>query len=127
MKTILIDAVDCFVSDTGEINQAMHDMLETFDNPKLIVTTAPVEMIPIFGLDKVPYPVFSLKKDPLKTDPKFWKILLEEKGLNIEDVVYFEHSQDALTSAESTGITCYFYDHEKGDVDGIEQFLKANL
>ena len=30
MKTILVDAVDCFVSNKGEVNQA--NMLERYEN-----------------------------------------------------------------------------------------------
>ena len=38
MKTILVDAVDCFVSDTGEIYKEMHELLETYPNKKIILT-----------------------------------------------------------------------------------------
>ena len=97
MKTILVDAVDCFVSNKGEVNQAMYKMLERYENPKIIVTNAPDDKLSVFGLDKVPYPVFSLQKNPSKTDPTYWQIFLEKNNLSIEDVVYFEHSEEAFS------------------------------
>ena len=48
MKTILVDAVDCFVSNKGEINQAMYKMLERYENPKIIVTNAPDDKLSVF-------------------------------------------------------------------------------
>ena len=123
MKTILVDAVDCFVSDTGKVNKEMHEMLDTFDNPKIIVTNAPDEALSQFGLDRVPYPVFSLKKDPLKTDPEYFNIFLKEKDLGVEDVIYFEHSLEAVESARSLGIDTYFYDHKKANIQHLSEFL----
>ncbi len=126
MKTILVDAVDCFVSETGEINKQMHEMLESFDNPKIIVTNAPDEMISEFGLDKVPYPVYSLKKNPMKTDPEYFKKFLEDNNIESEDVVYFEHNIEAVKSAESVGIKTYHFDHVVNDVEGVGRFIENN-
>ena len=64
MKTILVDAVDCFVSKDGEIFKEMHDLLETYQNKKIILTGANDEQYKQFGLDKMPYDVFTLKHNP---------------------------------------------------------------
>ncbi len=127
MKTILVDAVDCFVSDSGVIFEAMHQMLETYENKKIIVTGANDEQFKKFGLDKMPYEVFTLKHDPEKTDPKYFQTLLEKYNLGIGDVIYFEHNPKAVESAQSVGITSYFYDNEKKDLLSLKNFIDANL
>jgi len=69
MKTILVDAVDCFVIEGKGIFQEMHDLLESFPNRKIILTGANDEQLKEFGLDRMPYEVFTLKHNPEKTNP----------------------------------------------------------
>ena len=75
MKTILIDAVYCFIKsdDCPQIFQEMYKLLETFPNRKIILTGADDEKFKEFGLDKMPYEVFTLKHNPEKTDPNILK------------------------------------------------------
>jgi HAD superfamily hydrolase (TIGR01509 family) len=127
MKTILVDAVNCFVSETGEIFKEMYNLLETFPNKKIILTGANEEQFKIFGLDKMPYEVFTLKHDPEKTNPEYFTIMLERFGFNKDSVVYFEHSLEAVKSAEYVGIKTYFYDNNKKDLKMLKNFLKENL
>lgn len=75
----------------------------------------------------MPYEVFTLKHDPEKTDPEYFKILFEKYGLTAEDVVYFEHNAEAAKTAQSVGITTYFYDHTKEDMEALKQFLDESL
>ena len=126
-KIILVDAVNCFVSNTGEINQEMYQMLEQFNNSKIIVTNAPDEKMSEFGLDKAPYPVFSLNKNPPKTNTEYWKIFLEKHNLKKNDVVYFEHSIDAIEAAKAVGIDSFFYDHTKNNIYEVKEFLEKTL
>jgi len=127
MKTILVDAVDAFVSDTGAIFQEMYDLLETYENKKIILTGANDEQFKMFGLDKMPYEVFSLKHDPEKTDQKYYELMLEHFGLQKDEVVYFEHNLKAVESAQSVGIVSYFYDSGKKDLDSLKEFLDAKI
>lgn len=127
MKTILVDAVDCFVSDTGIIFQEMFELLETYSNKKIILTGANDEQFKKFGLDEMPYEVFTLKHDPEKTDPSYYVKMLENFGLNKDEVVYFEHNPKAVESAQSIGIKSYFFDYDKKDLGGLKDFLDANL
>lgn len=92
MKTILVDAVDCFVSDTGEIYKEMYELLETYSNRKIVLTSANDEQFKKFGLDKMPYEVFTLKHNPEKTDSSYYKKMLEHFGLGKNEVIYFEHN-----------------------------------
>jgi HAD superfamily hydrolase (TIGR01509 family) len=130
MKTILVDAVYCFIIENYgkfEIFQEMYDLLETYPNKKIVLSGADDEQIIKFGLDKIPYELFTLKHNPEKTDPKYFEILLERFGLNKEDVVYFEHSLEAVKSAESVGIKSYFYDNDKKKLESLKSFLDKNL
>jgi FMN phosphatase YigB (HAD superfamily) len=127
MKTILVDAVYTFVSDKGEIFQEMYDVLETYPNRKIVVTGANDEQYKTYGLDKMPYEVFTLKHDPEKTDPRYFEILLKEYDLGADDVIYFEHNPEAVKSAETIGIKSYYYDSSKKDLDSLKKFLDENL
>src|SRR3989344_7195555 len=129
MKTILVDAVDAFVienDNTFMIFGEMHDLLETYPNRKIILTGANDEQYKIFGLDKMPYKVFTLKHSPEKTAPEYYKTMLEHFGLNKDDVIYFEHNSAAVKSAQSAGINSYFYDNDRKDLDTLKAFLDSN-
>lgn len=131
MKTILIDAVHCFIIEKEEgkfeIFQGMFDLLETYQIKKIILTGANDEQMIKFGLDKMSYEVFTLKHNPEKTDPKYYEILLEKYNLKKEDVVYFEHAESAVESAKSIGIKTYYYDNDKKDLNSLKIFLDENL
>ena len=127
MKTILVDAVNAFVDENGNIFQAMHDLLETFPNRKIILTGANDEQFQKFGLDKMPYEVFTLKHNPEKTEPKYYTTMLKHSGLSANDVIYFEHNIDAIKSAESVGIKTHYYDNDKKDLESLKKFLEHNL
>jgi len=127
MKTILVDAVDCFVSEEGKIFGEMHDLLETYPNKKIILTGANDEQFKKFGLDKMPYEVFTLKHNSEKTNPKYYETMLAHFNLTKEDVIYFEHNPDAIKSARSAGVETYFYDNDRKDLAELKKFLDGNL
>ena len=76
---------------------------------------------------KLPYEVFTLKHNPEKTDPKYYEIMLKHFGLIKDDVIYFEHSPEAVKSAESICIKTHYYDSEKKDLEALKDFLTGNL
>ena len=127
MKTILVDAIDAFVVETEngfEIFEPMRKMLDEFPNTKIILTGANDEQFKKFGLDKMPYKVFSLKHDPEKTNPEYYKKMLEHFNLTSDDVVYFEHNPEAVKSAQSVGIKTHFWDNEKRPLRELNIFLE---
>jgi HAD superfamily hydrolase (TIGR01509 family) len=123
MKTILVDAIDGLVLKDGTFFEEMYDMLETFPNRKIVLTGANDEQFKEFGLANVPYEVFTLKHNPEKTDPEYFKIMLEHYGLTSEDVVFFEHNLDAVKSAEKAKIKTYYYDPTRQDLGSLKAFL----
>jgi len=127
MRTILVDAVYCFVSDTGEIFEEMHELLETYPNRKILMTGADDKQFKKWRLDTMPYSAFTLKHKPEKTDPSYYKKMLGHFGLKPDEVIYFEHNPDAVKSAQSVGINSYFFDNDKKDLDALKKFLDNNL
>jgi len=127
MKVILVDAINCFVSKETGVFKEMFGLLESYPSRKIVLTGANLEQMKKFGLDKLSYEVFTLSHDPEKTDPKYYGLMLSHFGLKAEDVIYFEHSLDAVKSAESVGIKTYFYDNDKKDLVALKKFLDENL
>lgn len=127
MKTILVDAVDCIVSADGQIFKEMFDLLESYTNKKIILTGANEDKFKQYGLDIIPYEVFTLRHNPEKMDPKYYTEMLSHFGFTKDDVIYFEHNPKAVESAQSVGITTYFYDNEQKDIDSLKKFLDLNL
>ena len=130
MKTILVDAVQCFVIEKeGKygIFKVMYHLLETYPNLKIILTGANDEQAKAFGLNNMPYPIFSLKHDPEKTNPKYFEMMLHHFKLKAKEVIYFEHSKEAVKSAQSVGISTYFYDNDKKDLISLKRFIDQHL
>ena len=123
MKTILVDAVDTFVIEGEGIYQPLYDLLEKYPNRKIILTNANDEQMIEFGLTNLPYELFTLRHNPDKTNPEYFQKMLGNFNLKPEDVMYFEHNPEAVSSAQSVGITSYFYDPEKKDLQALKQFI----
>ena len=129
MKTILVDAINCFIikkDGAFQIFKEMQNLLDTFPNKKIILTGANDEQFKKFGLDKMPWGVFTLKHNPDKTDPEYYKIMLQKFNLSPEDVIYFEHNPEAVKSAQSVGIKTHFWDNEKRPLRELAIFLEHN-
>lgn len=130
MKTILVDAVYTFIIETPggfKINELMQKMLDGFPNNKIILTNASDDKYEKYGLHNMPYQVFSLSHNPEKTDPQYYKTMLDNFDLAPEDVIYFEHNIDAVKSAESVGIKTFNWDKENVQLLDLENFLITNL
>lgn len=126
MKTILVDARNTFVTEKW-IFLEMEELLDTFSNTKIIVTNANDEQMKTFGLIDMPYEIFTLKHNPDKIDPVYFETLLKQYQLTANEVIYFEHNIDAVTSAESLGIVSFHYDKDKKDIKSLKEFLEKNI
>ena len=130
MKTILVDAVDAFIIEKEgdfKVFKEMHDLLESFPNRKILLTGAAGESFEKYGLDEMPYEVFTLKHNPEKTDPEYYDIMLKHFSLKKDDVIYFEHNPEAVKSAQSVCIKTYCYDSDKKNLEALKDFLTGNL
>ncbi len=76
MKTILVDAINAFVDKETGIFKEMHELLESYSNPKIILTSANKEQRDKFGLNEMPYPLFSLDHNPEKIDPQYYETII---------------------------------------------------
>lgn len=127
MKTILVDAINAFIIKNEGVFQDMHELLEKYLNKKIILTGANDEEMDKFNLHNLPYELFTLKHNPEKTDPQYYRIMLKKYNLEPSDVIYFEHNIDAVKSAESVGIKTLHYDKNKKDLNELKNFLDENL
>ncbi|MBT4277306.1 HAD-IA family hydrolase [Candidatus Falkowbacteria bacterium] len=127
MKTILVDAIRTFVIKGEGIFADMYKTLEQYSNKKIILTSANDEQAEKFELHNMPYEVFTLKHDPEKEDPKYYKTMLDHFNLEAKDVIYFEHKESAVKSAQSVGINTFHYDKDKKDLIALKKFIDENL
>jgi len=130
MKTILVDAVHCFVIEKDGsfgIFEDMHKLLDSFSNRKIILTGANDEQFKKFGLDNMPYEVFTLKHNPEKSNPTYYEKILQHFALDKDSVIYFEHDENAVNSAQVVGIKTYHYDNDKKDLVTLKKFLMENF
>jgi|SRR3989338_5509549 len=127
MKTILVDAIKAFVIEGEGILKEMYDLLESFPNRKIILTGANDVQFKKFGLDKMPYDVFTLRHNPEKSESEYYKKMLAHYGLRNDNVIYFENNIDAVRSARSVGIRTHHYDPERKDLVALEKFLVENI
>jgi HAD superfamily hydrolase (TIGR01509 family) len=123
MKTILVDAINTFIIKGEGVFKDMFDLLEKYPNPKIVLTNANDEEVKKFNLVNLPYRLFTLKHNPNKTDPSYFTTMLDNFGLNANDVIYFEHNLEAIKSAESVGIKSFHYVSEARDLDKLKSFI----
>lgn len=127
MKTILVDAFNTLYRKEGGIDQAIIELIESYPNPRIILSNANDEEIVAYGMMNPPYDFFTLKHTPNKTDPEYYKLMLDRSHLRPDDVIYFEHNPEAVKSAESVGILSYHFDPIVRDLSALKSFLDENL
>ena len=127
MKIILVDAINAFVIKGEGVFQEMYKILEEYSNRKIVLTSANDEEIEKFGLNNMPYEFFTLKHNPEKTDPEYYRMMLENFNLEAKDVIYFENNEEAVKSAQSVGIITFHYDKDKRDLVSLKKFIDKNL
>ena len=127
MKKILVYAVDTFVIEGKGVYKPMFELLEKYPNKKIVLTNANDGQLVHFTLTNLPYEMFTLKHNPDKIDPSYFQQMLKHYGLNVEDVIYFEHNPDAVNSAQSLGITSFHYDADNKDLKALKKFLDENI
>ena len=127
MKVILVDAINTLVIPNDGVYEPLLKILDSYPNRKIVLTGANNEEFIQHGLDKLLYEVFTLRHDPEKSNPNYYKILLEQFDLVVEDLVYIEHNMEAIRSAESLNIKVFHYDKDLKDINKLNQFLELNI
>jgi len=127
MKVILVDAINTLVIPSEGVYEPLLKLLDSYPNRKIVLTGANNEEFIQHGLDKLPYEVFTLRHDPEKSNPNYYKILLEQFDLAVEDLIYIEHNMEAIRSAESLDIKVFHYDKDSKDINKLNQFLEFNI
>ena len=127
MKVILVDAINTLVIPNEGVYESLLKILDNYPNRKIVLTGANNEEFIQHGLDKLPYEVFTLRHDPEKSNPNYYKILLEQFDLAVEDLIYIEHNMEAIRSAESLNIKVFHYDKDLKDINKLNQFLELNI
>jgi len=127
MKTIFVDAVHTFVSKEGVVDDKMYELLESYPNPKVVLTNADDEQIEKYKLAGLPYEVYTLCHEPDKVDPIYFFAALSQYDLDADQAIYFEHNKDAVASAASVGIVSYHFDHQTRDLEALKTFIDNHL
>ena len=127
MKVILVDAINTLVIPNEGVYEPLLKILDSYPNRKIVLTGANNEEFIQHGLDKLPYEVFTLRHDPEKSNPNYYKILLEQFDLAVEDLIYIEHNMEAIRSAESFNIKVFHYDKDLKDINKLNKFLELNI
>ena len=123
-KIVLVDAVYCLVDEEGNVNEKLKNYLDSLKNKKIILTNAPKEKEKIFFKNIKSYEIFTLENNPNKKDPEYYKKFLEKFKLSSKDVVYLEHDEESVKSAESVGIKTILY---KDNLEKIKDFINKNI
>ncbi|MCF7872069.1 HAD-IA family hydrolase [Candidatus Woesearchaeota archaeon] len=122
-KTIFVDAVHTLVDEKGNVNIELKKFLDSLPNKKIVLTNAKKELhTKLFS--KINYEIFTQEFNPSKENPKYYETLLKKYALKSENVIYFEHGEEAKKSAESIGIKTHLYNQ---DIPKVKEFLKKEL
>ena len=126
IKAILVDAISCLFDEKRKINKKLLEMLLSYNLQLIIVTNVDLKDIinkPIIDIIGQNISVFTIKNNPNKTNPQYFKELLREYNLNPNEIIYFDHSKENINSAEKIGINSELYKN----LNQIKKFIDENL
>ena len=131
MKTLLVDAVRTIITsdkeytiDTWWLNKDLADYLTTLNNCRtIVVTNAPGSKLAKIQryLSDYDFEIYSLENNPWKTDPEFFKKLLQDKQIEASDCFYFDHKQENLEAAIMNGIEWVLYVNNEQVIPILQQ------
>jgi FMN phosphatase YigB (HAD superfamily) len=105
-KTLLIDAIGCLINSDFTINLELLNFLQSRNEDLILVTNAKDENLLRIKdiLVGVEIQIFTKEFNPIKTDPKYFEILLSELNLKAEECFYLDHDISNLESAKFNNI-----------------------
>lgn len=123
IKAIIGDAMHCLINkETQEINKVQAEMLKETGLKIIISTNSNPKKVKEI-LKNYDFEIFSLEKDPDKSNPEYFEKLLKKYSLNPGEVIYFDHKEDNIKSAKKVGIKVELYENDKK----TSQFIKKNI
>ena len=128
VETILVDAVFCLIHKGDEglsLNTELCDFLEAQNKQIIVVTNAKDSVLLEIKklLEHTKFVVFSLQFNPEKTDPEYYKKLIQMYSLDLSKTIYIDHSLDNIAASTQCGIETYQYVDNQETID----FLKARI
>ena len=81
----------------------------------------------VLNIEEAEYLLCTGLFDNYENDLNYYKILLEQFDLAVEDLIYIEHNMEAIRSAESLNIKVFHYDKDLKDINKLNQFLELNI
>ncbi|MBS3099248.1 HAD-IA family hydrolase [Candidatus Pacearchaeota archaeon] len=122
IEAILVDAINCLISKDGKLNEELAKFLEATKTKIIVTTNADSEKImPL--LKDYKFEIFSLMKKPEKSNPEYFKKLLEKYKFDKNKIIYFDHKTENIFAAEKLGIKSELY----LGFNEIRDFIIANL
>jgi leucyl-tRNA synthetase len=129
-KTILVDAVNTLFVKNGDeltLNLELAECLKSIDVTKIILTNAKDGVLVKLEdlIKEYNWKIFSLKFEPEKTDPEYYKIAVTELNIDIKNTIYFDHSEANLNSAKLSNINSFQYLNNKQTIELVGDFVNG--
>ncbi len=121
IKAILADAVNTLTDKEKGLNKELADILQDSGKNIIVVTNANPDEIKN-DLRDYNFQIFSLLKKPDKSNSKYFKELLKQYSLSSQEVIYFDHKEENIKSAQELGIKSILYRNNKQ----IKDFIYSN-
>ncbi len=123
-RILLVDGMHCLYDKDFKINTKLLDALQKFDAKKILVVNGYREKAEEL-LKDYNYEIFSLDGKIMKNNKRFFEKLFEKYKFDKGDILYFDHDEASIETAEEFGIkNALLYD---GKVKKVEKFVKNNL
>jgi FMN phosphatase YigB (HAD superfamily) len=129
-KTVLlVDLVNTlYVKDKG-IDTKMLEILEKYSIDKLIVTNASLDKLE--EMEKIvggwPFEVFTLEGNPRKEKLEYFENLISKYEVEAGEMMLVEHNTEVVKVAKSFGIKTFWFEKNRRDYVGLDDFLNQIL
>ncbi len=121
IKFILVDWINCLYDKERGLNRELAEILQKTEKKIIIVTNADINDINN-KLGTYNFEVFSLNKNPDKSNINYFKKLLDKYNFKASEIIYFDHKTENVKSAESLNIKSIQYKNN----NQIKKFIEDN-
>ena len=127
ITTILCDLIGTFADKKGNIYQDINELLKTFPQQKILLTSATNQQLKEFKLTNMPYPIYTTEHTIEKNSPEYYKKLLKQFNLTPQEVIYIERKPEAIETAKQLGIKTIEFNAEDRDINIVKKLLLEYL